>query len=120
MSMELKNQVAHFTAILNIAAIYGQINDDEKSLLIKFANKLDISEYQVTEVMENPSKYSISPAKTKEERLDHLYDLFRMIFTVHICSSGGIARPAFACRQARWIQNPVTSVVRVRFPPRVL
>jgi uncharacterized tellurite resistance protein B-like protein len=78
-----KSNISHFAAIVNIAVIDGQINDAEKSLLIKFANKLDISEYQFTEVMKNPGKYPISPANTKEERLEHLYDLFRMIFADH-------------------------------------
>ncbi|WP_027395073.1 TerB family tellurite resistance protein [Aquimarina latercula] len=78
-----KNNVAHFAAIANIAVIDGQINEDEKKLLFKFADKLNINENQFAEVVQNPSKFPINPPSDKQERLQYLYDLFRMIFADH-------------------------------------
>lgn len=78
-----KTNLSHFAAIANIAAIDGKINEQEEVLLQDFANKLDIDEAHYIEVMENPSKYPISPPNTKEERLIHIYDLFKMIYADH-------------------------------------
>ncbi|WP_027392442.1 TerB family tellurite resistance protein [Aquimarina latercula] len=78
-----KNNIAHFAAITKIASIDGEINYEEKELLAKFANKLDINEEQFAEITKNPHKYPIIPANSKEERLMHLFDLFKMIFADH-------------------------------------
>ena len=78
-----KNNIAHFAAIANIAIVDGATNEQEKAMLLKFANKLDISSETVLEVIKNPGKYPINPPSTKEERLHYLYDLFKMIFADH-------------------------------------
>jgi uncharacterized tellurite resistance protein B-like protein len=78
-----KNNMAHFAAIVNIAAVDGPINTVEEKLLIRFANKLDISEAQFDEAMRYPSNYPINPPSSKEERLEYLYDLFKMIYADH-------------------------------------
>lgn len=78
-----KNNIAHFAAIVNIAAIDGNLNDEEQNLLSNFARKLNISEEQFEEVVKKPKKFSIAPVTSKEERLLHLYDLFKMIYVDH-------------------------------------
>lgn len=78
-----KNNLAHFAAIANIALVDGAINDTEKKLLFKFADKLNINENQFAEVLKNPSVYPINPPSSRKERIEYLYDLFRMIFSDH-------------------------------------
>ncbi len=78
-----KNNLIYFAAIANMATIDGEINLQEELLLKKFAYKLDIAETHYNAVIKNPAKYPMSVVHTKEERLEHLYDLFRMIFADH-------------------------------------
>ena len=78
-----KNNIAHFAAIANVAIVDGEANEQEKELLQKFADKLDISQETFKKVIKNPGKYPINPPSVKEERLEYLYDLFKMIFVDH-------------------------------------
>ena len=39
-----RRNLAHFASIATLAAIDGEINDKERELLDRFANKLDITE----------------------------------------------------------------------------
>ena len=66
-----------------MAAIDGAVNPQEKTLLDRFAKKLDITETEYAEVMRSENKYPISPPSTSEERLERLYDLFKIIFADH-------------------------------------
>ncbi|HLT50564.1 MAG TPA: hypothetical protein VKZ93_01330, partial [Arenibacter sp.] len=51
-----------------------------KKLLDSFAHKLNITDEEYKEVMKVENKYPINPPISSEERLERLYDLFRMIF----------------------------------------
>src|SRR5690606_2741570 len=72
--------LAHFAAIATLAAVDGAVNLEEKKLLDSFANKLNITEEEYREVMKVDNKYPIDPPVSSEERLERLYDLFKMIF----------------------------------------
>ncbi|GAA3597600.1 TerB family tellurite resistance protein [Flavivirga amylovorans] len=78
-----KNNIAYFAAIANIATVDGRINEKEFNLLSKFASKLDISEEQLKNLIANPKGYSITPPNSKSERLEYLFDLFKMVFADH-------------------------------------
>jgi len=78
-----QNNIAHFASIANIAAVDGQINESEEKLLFRFANKLDINEEQIEEILHSPRSYPINPPSSKEKRLEYIYDLFRMIYVDH-------------------------------------
>ncbi len=78
-----KDNLAHFASMVNMASIDGELNEEEEELLSKFAEKLDISEDQYFQIIKNPKKYPIVAANSKEERLQHLFDLFKMIFADH-------------------------------------
>ncbi|WP_299215141.1 TerB family tellurite resistance protein [uncultured Dokdonia sp.] len=78
-----KNNIAHFAAIANVAIVDGEANEQEKALLLKFAHKLSIPSDTFDKVIKNPGKYPINPPSVKEERLEYLYDLFKMIFVDH-------------------------------------
>ncbi|RKR14532.1 tellurite resistance protein TerB [Maribacter vaceletii] len=80
---EHKSNLAHFAAMATLAASDGVISDQEKTLLDRFANKLNISEEEYKEVMKPANKYPIEPPVNSEKRLERLYDLFRIIFSDH-------------------------------------
>jgi uncharacterized tellurite resistance protein B-like protein len=82
-SSEQKSNIAHFAAIANIALVDGQMNDDEIKLLKRFATKLNIDEHQYASVIKNLDKYPIPSANSKEERLEYIFELFRMIYVDH-------------------------------------
>jgi len=81
---EHRKNLAHFAAMATLAASDGIISTEEKSLLDRFARKLQISESEYKEVMKPGNKFPIEPPVDSEKRLERLYDLFRMIFADHM------------------------------------
>ncbi|MGB5435362.1 MAG: TerB family tellurite resistance protein [Maribacter sp.] len=77
---EKRRNLAHFAAIASLAAVDGDVNDQEMKLLVKFANKLDITDNEFKEVMKKSNKYPIDPQNNSELRLERLFDLFKIIF----------------------------------------
>lgn len=75
--------ISHFAAIARMAAVDGSVNEHEKELLLRFAYKLDIDEADFKEIIKNPDNYPLDPILSREERLECLHDLFRMIFIDH-------------------------------------
>lgn len=78
----LKN-LAHFAAIVNLAASDGEINAYEEAQLRRFARKLEIGEDEYSKVLKNPTAFPIHPINSVEKRLERLYDLFRIIYADH-------------------------------------
>ncbi|SHI63233.1 tellurite resistance TerB family protein [Pseudozobellia thermophila] len=83
-SGEHRRNLAHFAALATLASVDGEISPEEKSLLDRFATKLDITESEYKEVMKKENKYPIVPPHDSEKRLERLYDLFRIIFSDHL------------------------------------
>jgi uncharacterized tellurite resistance protein B-like protein len=77
------SNVAHFAAMARLAAIDGAMNEHEKKLLRRMAEKLVIDDEIVKQVLKDPSRFPLEPMNSREERLERLYDLFRMIFADH-------------------------------------
>ncbi|MDB2606734.1 TerB family tellurite resistance protein [Zobellia sp.] len=82
-SGEHRRNLAHFAAIATLASIDGEISSEEKSMLDRFAAKFDITDAEYKEVMKKENQYPINPPHTSENRLERLYDLFRIIFSDH-------------------------------------
>src|SRR5690606_38735985 len=82
-SGEHQRNLGHFAAIVNFAAVNGEINPGEEKLLRRFAAKLDINEYDYERVIENPTQYPIYPPNSYERRLSTLHDLLIMIYADH-------------------------------------
>ncbi|QXP51409.1 TerB family tellurite resistance protein [Cellulophaga sp. HaHa_2_1] len=82
-SGEHRRNLAHFSSIASLAAVDGEVNPQEKVLLDRFARKLDITDAEYAEVLKSDNKYPINPPSTSEERLERLYDLFRIVFADH-------------------------------------
>jgi len=75
-----RDNMAHFTAIVNLATIDGAINSEEEKILRGFAKKFEIDPEEYKSILKYPEKYPLMPVNSCEERLKHLYDLFEMIY----------------------------------------
>ena len=80
---EHRKNLAHFASLASLAAIDGEVSPEEKRVLDRFAYKLGISETEYKEVMKKENKYPLDPSNSLEERLQRLFDLFRIIFADH-------------------------------------
>lgn len=80
-SGEHLRNLGHFAAIVNLAAIDGEINAKEEKQLARFASKLNISEEEYSKVLENPSSFPLHPHHSVEKRLERLFDLFKIIYS---------------------------------------
>lgn len=74
----------HFSAIVRVALSDGQLTSEEKQFLDKLAVRLEISQEEYEEILENPTKYPINPPVLYIHRLERLYDLARMVYADHI------------------------------------
>ncbi|MCX2718839.1 TerB family tellurite resistance protein [Lentiprolixibacter aurantiacus] len=75
--------MAHFATLASLAAVDGELNPQEKKLIDRFADKLDITEAEYKEVMDKSNRYPIDPSHSKKERYERLFDLFRIIYADH-------------------------------------
>lgn len=82
-SGEHRRNLAHFAAIASLAAVDGEVSKEEKLLLDRFADKLNISPEEYKTVMKKENKYPIDPPISSEHRLERLFDLFQIIFADH-------------------------------------
>lgn len=82
-SGEHKRNVAHFAAIVTLAKIDGDVNEEELAVLNRFARKLDITETEFTEVLKSKEKFPINPPASAKKRLHRLYDLLSIVFADH-------------------------------------
>lgn len=74
-----RSNLAHFAAMASLAASDGIITPEEKNILDYFAEKLGITEAEYKEVMKEENKYPIETPLTREERLERLFDFFRVM-----------------------------------------
>ena len=74
----------HFSAIVRVALSDGIITPEEQEFLDKLAIKLEISQAEYEEILENPLKYPINPPLMHTQRIERLYDLARMVYADHI------------------------------------
>ncbi|MBC7641617.1 MAG: TerB family tellurite resistance protein [Flavobacterium sp.] len=81
---EFKNRnKGHFSAIVRVALADDIVNPEEKLFLDKLASRLEISDAEYSEILENPLKYPINPPYLHAQRLERLYDLSRMVHVDH-------------------------------------
>lgn len=74
----------HFSSIVRVALSDGELTPEEKQFLDKLAVRLEISNDEYEEILENPTKYSINPPVLHIQRLERLYDLARMVYADHV------------------------------------
>jgi uncharacterized tellurite resistance protein B-like protein len=73
----------HFSAIVRVALADGIVHPEEKKFLDKLASRLEISETEYEEILNDPLKYPINPPYLHVQRLERLYDLTRMVHVDH-------------------------------------
>ncbi len=73
----------HFSAIVRVALADDIVTPEEKEFLNKLASRLEISDSEYAEILENPLKYPINPPYLHAQRLERLYDLGRMVHVDH-------------------------------------
>lgn len=74
----------HFSAIVRVAIADGDLSEEEKQFLDKLKNRLEISDAEYEEILENPLKYPINPPSLYVQRIERLYDLSRMVYADHV------------------------------------
>lgn len=77
------NNLYHFSALVKLAQIDGELNEQEESLIKNFARKLDISEDEYAKVLIENNPYPLDAPVTAKERLEHLLDFFKIIYSDH-------------------------------------
>jgi hypothetical protein len=79
-----KRNEDHFAAIVRVAMSDGVINDAEKAFLDRLATRLDITEHEYKEILKDYASHPINAPHSRDERLERLYDLARMVWADHI------------------------------------
>ncbi len=74
----------HFSAIVRVAIADGDLSIEERTFLDKLAVKLEISQEEYEEILENPMKYPINAPSLYLQRLERLYDLSRMVYADNV------------------------------------
>jgi uncharacterized tellurite resistance protein B-like protein len=77
---EQKRNFAHFASIVKLALVDGILTEGEEKLLKRLAKRFHILEDRYNDILENPSKYPMFAPNKYEERIEHLYDLTKMVF----------------------------------------
>ena len=82
---EFKHRIkGRFSAAVRVLyADGGKFDPDEKKFLDKLAVKLDISDEEYKEILENPLKYPLNPPYLYVERLENLYNISRVVHHDH-------------------------------------
>jgi hypothetical protein len=75
-----KRNEDHFAAIVRVAMSDGVITDKERDFLDRLATRLDISEHDYKDIVENYSTHPLNAPHSYDERLERLFDLSRMVW----------------------------------------
>ena len=68
-----------FKNLVMLARVDGFVDESEKQLLNRIANRLSLTAEQVAEIIANPNDYPMIPPTTKEERFDRFVQFIEMI-----------------------------------------
>ena len=72
-----------FAAVVRVLFADGKFDPDEKKFMDKLAVKLEISNEEYDEILENPLKYELNPPYLYVERLESLYNIARVVHHDH-------------------------------------
>lgn len=78
-----KRNQDHFAAIVRVAMSDEVITADEQAFLDRLARKLDISDGDYKEILEDYKTHPVNPPSSYDSRLERLYDLARMVYADH-------------------------------------
>lgn len=80
LSGEQRRNIEHFASVVRLALADKVITEGEEKLLKRLAKKLHILDEKYNEILQNPSEYSVHTPHNYNERIEHLYDLGKMIY----------------------------------------
>ena len=80
LSGEQSKNIAHFASIVQLALADDVITEGEEKLLKRVANRFHILDDKYKKILESPENYSIKGLHSYDERIEHLYDLAKMIY----------------------------------------
>ncbi|HWR94651.1 MAG TPA: hypothetical protein VN192_05585 [Flavobacterium sp.] len=78
-----KRMKGRFAAAVRVLFSDGFFDPDEKKFLDQLAVKLDISQDEYEEILENPLRYELNPPYLYIERLESLYHIARIVHDYH-------------------------------------
>jgi len=82
-SLEHRNNLSHFKAMVYMAQVDGRLKDKELLLLEKFALKMGIGQSQYDELISNPQRPPLNPSSSTSKRLKRIFDMFKIVFANH-------------------------------------
>ncbi|MDN3491363.1 tellurite resistance TerB family protein [Winogradskyella bathintestinalis] len=75
-----KRNEDHFASIVRVAMSDGVISEKEKAFLDRLATRLDISELDYKQILEDYNSHPVNSPHSYDVRLERLYDLARMVW----------------------------------------
>ena len=78
-SGEKKQDKGHFKNLLLIAKADGKLTEEENTLLNRIGKNIGLSQEQINEIINNPSKYPVIPPISKIERMQQMVELIKMM-----------------------------------------
>lgn len=79
-----KRNEDHFASIVKVAMSDGVINEEERTFLDRLATRLDVTESEYKQILEDYNSHPINAPHSYDKRLERLYDLARMVWADHI------------------------------------
>lgn len=80
LSGDQKRNIEHFASIVKLALADDIITEGEEKMLKRLANRFHILDDKYKEILENPDNYPLKGFHSYSERIEHLYDLGKMIY----------------------------------------
>lgn len=80
LSGEQKRNIAHFASIVRLAQADDIITKEEEKLLKRVANRFHILEEKYNEILNSPEDFPMHAPHNYDERIEHLFDLAKMVF----------------------------------------
>ena len=80
LSGDQKRNIEHFASIVKLALADTIITEGEEILLKRLAKKFHILDDKYIEILDNHDKYPLKGFHSYDERIEHLYDLAKMIY----------------------------------------
>jgi len=80
LSGDQKRNVEHFASIVKLALADDIITEGEEILLKRLAKRFHILDDKYKEILENPNNYPLKGFHSYDERVEHLFDLAKMIY----------------------------------------
>ena len=90
-SGEHKRNIGHFSDIVKLALLDGEIEKREENLLERLAKILGITDQEYKKILKSPENYPTTSASNYQERLESLYYSTRMLLIDGRVSEQGVS-----------------------------